>query len=277
MKTILITTDFSESAKNAADYAAQLSKITSSPLILFHSWSIPVMSSESFSVPISLDELEKSALYTLHTEAKRLQKKWGVHVETEQKPGFASEEIANCARENKVGLIIMGMEHRNKIGRVLGSVSTSLLHQNEFPILIVPSNIAYSRPHIFLFATDLHSKSEWQEFDLLADLATHFHAGLHILNAVEKEYAGNVSESQLGIRLEERLKNFSHTWHFPSDGDVVHAISKTAKEVSADWIAVVPHQLPWFKNLFHHSISSELTYSSNCPILALPERSVKMS
>ena len=212
----------------------------------------------------------------LKLEAERLQKKWHVKAEIKQKIGFAAEEIGNCAIENKAGIVIMGMEHRKKIGRVLGSVSVAFLHRNEFPALIIPENVSFHTPKTFLFATDLHSKAEWKEFDLLEELASYFHAGIHILNAVEKEYAGDVSESKLGIKLEDRLKNFPHTWHFPNDGDVVHAISKEAKKISADWIAVVPHQLPWFKNLFHHSVSNELTYTSNLPILALPEHRAKM-
>jgi len=87
-----------------------------------------------------------------------------------------------------------------------------------------------------------------------------------------EEHAALVEESRQGIKLEERLKNVPHSWHFPSDGDVVHAISKTAKEISADWIAIVPHKRPWLKQLFHHSISNELAYNSNYPVLTLPEK-----
>jgi nucleotide-binding universal stress UspA family protein len=271
MKTIVIATDFSAAAKNAADYAAQFSKDTGALLVLFHCWTIPLLSSESFAVPITVNDLENVAAHSLREEAQRLQKAWGIMPEQKHKAGFAAEEIVTCAEENKAEMVIMGMSHRAKIERVFGSVATSFLHQNKFPALIVPEHVAYKRPKVLLFATDLQTKKDWKEFDLLSELASHFLAGIHILNAVQEEHLAEVNQSRSGIKLEQRLKDVPHFWHFPMDGDVVHAISKTAKEISADWIAVVPHQLPWFRQLFHHSVSSEIAFNSDYAVLALPE------
>lgn len=272
MKSIIISTDFSPAAKNAADYAAQLSKNLDCSLVLFHAWSVPPLSAESLAVPVTIADLEQSTIMALHEEAGRLKKLWGVHVIVKENAGFAADEIGVCAEENQAGLVVMGMSHRNKLGRVLGSVATSFLHKNKFATLIIPEQINYSAPKTLLFATDLNTKRDWHEFDLLEELAGHWHAGIHILNAVAEEQMAEVNQSRDGIKLEQRLKNVPHSWHFPNDGDVVHAISKTAKEISADWIAVVPHRLSWFQQLFHHSISNELTFNSDYPVLALPEK-----
>ncbi len=273
MKTILIATDFSPTAKNAADYAAQLSKTTSSSLVLFHSFSLPPMAGDTIVLPISIDELEGGSNLALNQEAKRLQKLWKVKVEVKQKMGFASDEIGICARECSAQLVVLGMQPQNKINRFLGNVTTSFLHKNQFPTLIIPENVPYKHPSIFLFATDLHSEVNLMGFNVLIELVGNFGGGIHVLNVVREKQIVNAAESRVGIILEEQFKNFPHHWHFPNDGNVVHAISKTANEISADWIAVVPHKLPWFKQLFHHSVSNELAFSTNYPILALPEES----
>jgi nucleotide-binding universal stress UspA family protein len=275
MKTILISTDFSSAAKNAADYAAQLSRTTGSPLVLFHAWSIPALSAESLTIPVTVEDLEQITTEALLEEAGRLEKTWGVKAEQVQKAGFASDEIEICAAEKEAGIVVMGMAHREKIEQVFGSVATSVLHRSKFPALIIPEHVSFSPPKTFLFATDLQSQSDWHELDMLAEVAAHLQVGIHILNAVQEKHPVEANQSSLGIQLEQRLKEFPHSWHFPTDGDVVHAITQTAKEIEADWIAIVPHKRSWFKQLFHHSVSSELAFNANCPILALPEGKAK--
>jgi nucleotide-binding universal stress UspA family protein len=272
MKPILIATDFSSAAQNAADYAVQLSKITASPIFLFHAWSLPVMSSETLIMPVTMEEIEKSQITALNEEAKRLKKKFGVKAEIIQRAGFASDEIVDCAAEIKAGMVVLGTQHKNKIGRILGSVATTFIHKNKIPALLVPENSSFSKPSVFLFATDLHISPEWKELDLLSEMATEMKATIHILNAVQENQLANVEESVAGIRLEGHLKNIPHSWHFPDDGDVVESIVKTGKEISADWIAVIPHRLSWVKQLFHKSIANRLAFETDYPILALPEQ-----
>src|SRR5688572_9389995 len=60
MKTILIATDFSATAFNAATYAADMAQVIHANLLLFHSYQVPVTYSE---VPVAVNfaDLEKDA------------------------------------------------------------------------------------------------------------------------------------------------------------------------------------------------------------------------
>jgi len=46
MKTIIVATDFSDAAKNAAFYAADMAKSTNAALLLFHVYKIPASYSQ---------------------------------------------------------------------------------------------------------------------------------------------------------------------------------------------------------------------------------------
>ena len=277
MKPILVATDYSDAAKNAADYAVKLSQITSSPVVLFHAWSIPVMSSETLVMPVTIEEIEKSQVTAIREEARRLEKKFGIKPQVIQRAGFAADEIGDCANEIKAGLVVMGIQHKKKLERLLGSVATTFIHKNKVPVLLIPEHAPFVKPSVFLFATDLHTTTDWKEFDLLSELASQMKAEIHVLNAVAENQMANASESNAGIKLEHHLKNIPHSWHFPDDGDIVHSIINTARTISADWISVVPHHLSWIKQLFHNSVTNRVAFEADCPILTLPEHHSQMT
>lgn len=276
MKSILLATDFSDAAKNAADYAAQLSKITGSTLVLFHVWSLPAISGETLAVPLTLIDMEKEKDAAIMEEADRIEKLWDVKAAASHTMGFAAEEIVVAGKLHGSAFAVLGMRHHNKAGKILGSVATAFIHQNKIPALIIPENVKFSKPKTSLLATDLHTNGDWHELDALKEISDKLGMEIHILNVREKDTVTDQGESRSGIRLEARMKGVSHSWHFNTDGDVVHAISKTADEISADWIVVVPHRLPWAKQLFHSSVTNKLAFDSSRPLLALPERHVQL-
>ena len=59
MKTILFPTDYSETAKNALQYALNLAKFSHAKIILLHAYQIPVPTGEVPVMMISPKELEK--------------------------------------------------------------------------------------------------------------------------------------------------------------------------------------------------------------------------
>lgn len=276
MKSILLATDFSDAAKNAADYAAQLSKITGSTLVIFHVWSLPAIGGETITIPLTLIDIEKDKDAAIVAEADRIEKAWGVHAAAYHKMGFAAEEIIAACKDHGSAIAVLGMRHHTKVGKIFGSVSTAFIHQNKIPGLIIPENVKFATPKITLLATDLHTQGDWHEIDALKELAKKMSMKIHILNVREKENVTAEEESRAGIRLESRLKDVSHSWHFHGDNNIAEAIAKTADEVSADWISVVPHRLPWAKQLFHSSVTNKLAFDASRPLLALPEREVHL-
>ena len=59
MKTILVPTDFSEEARNAAEYAVKLAKEVKAKVILFHTFQVPIPISEVPVMVISENEMLK--------------------------------------------------------------------------------------------------------------------------------------------------------------------------------------------------------------------------
>jgi nucleotide-binding universal stress UspA family protein len=273
MKPILIATDYSPAALHAADYAAQLALATHTPLILFHSWSLPALDGGVVVGAFPVADFEKTAQEAIENEANRIEKKWGIKVTSIQSVGFAVEEIENCCRACDVGLVVMGMRQTDSIERAFGSVVTAFIKRDAFPLLVIPEKVKFKLPEKILLAADLNKKSEWKELDLLKELSTAFYSGIHILNVVPQELHAVVTMgNETGHKLETTLKKYPHSWHYEEAGDIVDGIYKTANEITAQWIAVVHRHLNWLQRIFNRSTTRQLAFATNIPLLILPEK-----
>ena len=87
-------------------------------------------------LPETEEALEKAAASYIEEVAARFGD-LGIVV-TDVEWGGAVDQIAHCAREHHVDLIVMGTHGRHGLERwLLGSTSESLLHQTDVPILLV--------------------------------------------------------------------------------------------------------------------------------------------
>ena len=117
MKTILVPTDFSTAAENAALYAAYFAKSIHAQVILFHVYHVPVGTAAAFPVmPMALDELYAENEKTAHKAAIVLHKATGADVESRVKMGLAGDEILEIKNAD---LIVMGMKGHTKSGEAL--------------------------------------------------------------------------------------------------------------------------------------------------------------
>lgn len=270
MKPILLATDYLPAARGAGDYAAQLAKAIGVPLKVIHVWSPPApIGGDSMIAIAPIADLEKVQQEAVDSECNRLSKTWGLPVEGVQRMGFAADEIQAYAEECDAEFVVMGIRHVGVLGRIFGCVATASLHHLKVPALIIPEGVAFVKPSTVLLATDLSTDRNWTELDELKSLADVFHFNIHVINVVKEEQVTTADQGRSGIRLENKIKQYPHTWHFPVDDNIYEAIGKTADKVAADWIAVVPHHQAWYQELFYNSVSKKMAFTLSRPMLAL--------
>ena len=83
MKTILVPTDFSKSASNAAEYAVNLAKEIKATVLLFHVYHVPVFTSETDIMLMTPNDFQKEKEEYLKKEATNLSEKNGVESRNE--------------------------------------------------------------------------------------------------------------------------------------------------------------------------------------------------
>ena len=140
MKTILIATDGSESAREGLDFGLELAEEQgATPFVVYVAPAVEVLPYASFAataptVPHELDEQDRMPLQEAATIAARR----GLEVKTELLVGNPADEIVAFADTIEADLIVVGSRGQGAIASVLlGSVSRAVLHESRRPVLVV--------------------------------------------------------------------------------------------------------------------------------------------
>lgn len=138
---ILLTTDGSEGAEAAVEYAEDLAKKYDAELHVLFVLEIGVNTSIG-AVSDLMSELEKTGrLGEVGEESvESIEKELGSEVdsETHVSRGVPHEEITGYADENDIDLIVMSSHGRTGLDRVLlGSVTEKVLRSSNIPVLTV--------------------------------------------------------------------------------------------------------------------------------------------
>jgi len=147
-KSILVLTDFSRSAKNAADYAALLAKQLHADILLFNSFLIPDPGFDSWT---SADHalLSQQSKMNLDKEVARLDdvikhygKEFRPKVNCLSNEGTIAENVCEIITEKKnILMVVMGGCKANGNDDVLfGAEITEVLNKVKCPTMIVPES-----------------------------------------------------------------------------------------------------------------------------------------
>lgn len=270
MKTILVATDFSETANNAAEYAIKLAKEINAKVVLLHVYhaSIPPVEAPLL-VPSSV-ELQKEKEKLLQKKADQLKKNTHVEISCITKMGMATEEILE--EEKNANMIIMGMKKVGKLSEyILGSITTSVLGRTTIPVLVIPENVKFKIPRKIAFACDYDPATNYETLESLNELITAFKSKLFVINVKNKQELVSVEEAGAGLRLEHQLSEVNHIYNYTENEDFVEGINKFVAEKKADMLAVIPHRHNFLERLFHKSISKTIAFQTDIPLIALPD------
>jgi nucleotide-binding universal stress UspA family protein len=144
-KQFLIATDGSPGAGIALRQAMALAREADATLTVAYARRAPL--------PVPGDPYYQRALSheldvarTVLAEAARVAADAGVDVETEILEGNAADRIVELARSRAVDLIVVGSRGRGAVtGALLGSVSESIVHKADRPVLVVKPRASVAR------------------------------------------------------------------------------------------------------------------------------------
>ncbi|MDP1744090.1 MAG: universal stress protein [Bacteroidota bacterium] len=273
MKTILAPTDFSDSAKNAINYAAELAKLTKAKLILFHAFHIPAVPSEvPFVMP--LDDIEKDNLKALTKIKKTILSKYGndLNVVCKTKLGFAVDEINEITKEENVNLIVMGVRGAGYLTeKLIGSITTTLIRKAKRPVLAINDKVTFKSIKKIVLACD-YQNINTKSMEPLKEFIKLFQSQLYILNvSSEGELISPIKKTVGGTQLVHSFEGLNHSFDFVENEDVVEGINQFVDEHNADLIVMIPRKHTFFENIFQERNTKRMAFHTHIPLLALPE------
>jgi nucleotide-binding universal stress UspA family protein len=274
MKTILVATDFSEVSKNATQYAVGLAKVMGAKIILFHSFHVPVVTTDVIVIAPALDELEQYANEALFKIKKEIELKEGneVSIECIAKMGFAVDEINDYTKGNKIDLVVIGMHGSGFLTeKLIGSITTALLHESNCSVLAIDEHAKFTPPKKIAFACDYLKTDNQKILQPLKELVALFNSHVYVLNVInEPTRVPKIQEAVSDfINLEDSLADVDHSLHYIRDADVVEGINAFVGERKMDMIVMVPRKHSILKNIFKEPETKKMAFHTKIPLLAL--------
>ena len=270
MKTIIVATDFSETALNASFYAADMALAVNADLILFHVLSIPMPVSE-IPVPVDIDRQQQDAEQNINDLRKKLA--WRVNnkveITTAITAGTFYNELKQLCDEFHPYAVVMGSQGTTALERALfGGHAVYTMKYLPWPVITVPKNAGYFRANTIGLACDFKNVTGTIPAQQLKSLVKDLNAELHILNTgKQKDYDPDiVFESAL---VQELLNEVNPKYDLLTGDDTDKAILDFAEKNKLDLLIVLPKRHGVIDRMLHHSHTRHFVLYSGLPVMAL--------
>jgi len=276
MKKILVLTDFSKKAENAARYAVRLAQHFTTDIILYHSFE----KVQALNVPESGAWLYEDFTMMQNEgleELKKLQHELHQHI----KPGGYVPEISllneagynlglnvkQLAVAENIDLIVTGSKSGGTLSHLInGSDTSSVMDDAPCPVLFVPANYRYHQLKTIVFANDL--MADYQKATrFLTKLANTEGAEIIVTHFTDKD--DMIADSYM-VGIKENI-NYSKlsVITFPRK-NITSQLNEFAEDVNASLIAMVHHKHYLMEELFVGSNSKTIIKDNHVPVLVFP-------
>jgi len=277
MQSILVPTDFSENAYNAARYAIALAAdIKATEIVLYNAYQPYVSEDPELSMPlqtdmetfrqISADGLAKMKS-TLESEVTST-----IKFRSESEYNIVAQGVVDAAKTFNAAFIVMGISGaESKLEEaIVGSNAVDVSKHSEIPVIIVPAKATYSPIKKILLAVDFKKSAETTPVIAIKKLLDETNAQLDILH-VE---ANDVDEVNLDAEkniVQSLFQNYNPQYHFLHGKIFTDAINQFALENNSDLIVVIPKKHGLFEGIFKRSHTKALVFHSHIPIMTIHE------
>ncbi|QKJ29705.1 universal stress protein [Mucilaginibacter mali] len=281
MKTYLVPVDFSDAAKNAAHFAAQLSHQTdTSDIILMNAFYISpyeTLLPNPDMLMLREQEIEEDAAKRIK-KLNKLKKKLetevreGVNVRIRLNRSHLLRAVVDTVIEENVDLVFLGSKGNSSAGVPgIGSHVINVSKASPAPIIVVPPGYQYSLIDKAVIACDFKQVTENMPMEILHKLLGNQQINLMVLNIDNegKHATADAEQKAQETALHGMLKQYRPQYHYVASPDVIEGILNFAGGHNAQLVIALPHKYSFFQSLLHSSISQQLASNSEIPVLLL--------
>ncbi len=277
MKTILVPTDFSATAKNAARFAIELAKqIQAQKIILYNTYQSGFSVVADPMIP-ALGALDLEAIKEGSSEALDNFKaelidyaNESITLETVSEFALLTDGIIELAKTQKVDLIVMGITGGGALQENLfGSNTINVAKHINIPVLIIPQNATFTKFDKVLFACDFDKVVESTPVKPIRQLLDLTNAKLFVLH-VDNSSKERLPDIKFESLMLDTLFAGNHPeYHFADKGDFTERINEFVVEKEIDLIITIPKKHGLFDNIFKRSHTKMLAFHSHVPLMVI--------
>jgi nucleotide-binding universal stress UspA family protein len=266
MRTIIALTDFSNSATNALNYAANLAQKFNCRLLVYHSSSDFDLAAE---IPVKgkyFNELLYEDRLKVEQETRRIKKVYNVHVDALVDDLSIHERLPALVQKEQADLVVIGMWGIGAFERkVFGSSAITIMENANFPVLVVPDGALYHAPKSILLACNYTYIKGNNNLTILREMAAFYKSKISVVYV--NKFTDN---SARNTNLEHLFKDIEHDYELIPTQEVVEAIADKIRDEVPDMLAIVPRENRFWDFMIDKNLSQNLASHANIPLLTLP-------
>lgn len=276
MKKFLVPTDFSDTSKNAAKYAAQAVAGVADAKIILYNVSDKIAAGSDGSL---LTEDDDDRALILHSALSQLKDEiapfaGGASIDTVLEYGSSLvENMERYVRHYDIDMVIMGITGATRLEQIfIGSNTLDMVNTRLCPVLIIPPDATFRQIKKVVLASDLKDVALTTPVAPIKSVLDIFKPTLHIVNVDHEHYVAVTDEykAEAGL-LGTLLEDYKPEFFFIRQYDFLEAISQYAQDKEIDLIIIIPKTNSFLGGIFKTSHTKKLAYHSHIPIVAIHE------
>ncbi|WP_298300775.1 universal stress protein [Hydrotalea sp.] len=279
MKTILIPTDFSETAKHTAIYAMEIARqIKAEKVILYNTYQTIVTVGADPLIPavdaVSIENLKKGSeegLQNLKFILLAYQPE-NVMIKTLSEFNLLTAGIQSVCERMPIDVIIMGITGGDAIEENLFGSNTIQVAKNvTVPVIIVPKYAPLKPIEKILFLCDFEKVVETTPVQPIIRLLDATKAAFHVLNIDKNNSHFTPETPHESLMLHNLFHQYNPQYHFVDGDDFMETANSFVKENNIDLIVSIPKRHGLFETLFKRSHTKMMAFHSIVPLMVVHE------
>lgn len=285
MKKILIPTDFSVPAENAAKYGVELAKSLKADVWLCNAYKVPAeapMAAQVVWPLMDASSLKEEVASDLDTLVKKLSDPdcsvedtaYCPQIYYESGVGDVCDVVAALVKEKKIDFVVMGIAGASGLVQfVLGSNTKEMIEKSDFPILLIPYEASYKKIQKIGFATNL-GNDDLEALQALVHFAAPLDAEIVLIHISTKnvnfteEFSHKKNEyfNEVVSKIKYSKIRFEYLWY----NDVDNGLDWMASQMDFDILSIAHKSHHILAKIFKGSHTQKLSRHTKIPMLVFP-------
>lgn len=279
MKKILCPTDFSATSDKALEYAVYIAQHANAHLSLMHVLHLPIADTSDTALVAGelLGEQTRDAGEKLKAKCLFLEQQFGAnqagHFTCDYilKEALLTDTAVYLTRNEGYDMIVMGTTGCDSTMEelLIGSNTETVIEEVKCPVLSVPSTAPKPSIERIVYATD-YSDEDSAALEEVVGVGSLFGADIHVVHVVKDEKSeGKVKSQQFWNELQSAYPDVPLHFQEITNRHRDEGLKIYYESVSGSLLAVLRKEKGFFQNLFSHSLTEQLTYQAEVPLLVL--------
>jgi len=274
MKTFIVPTDFSETARNAAIHAVQIAAtVQNAKIILYNVFdkdTVAVEGSSHEENTAATSRMIEMTMQSIKSEMLGINDSVDITCVAEYSNSLI-DSLEKFAITQNADLIIMGITETNRMEQMLvGSNTLDMVNRNVCPVIIIPPHASFRGIKNVLLASDFRDVEKTTPAKSIQAVLDLFKSDVYVVNVDSEHFVELTDEyKQEKAKMELILEGYKTEYSFIRQYDFIEAIGQFASDKNIDLILTVPKKHSLLSKLFVTSTTKKLAYQSELPIVAI--------